>query len=214
MAKIVRLGIILFLITLITGLILGGVHSVTLKPIAEAEQKAKMSALQATLPAAKEFKQIDIKGDPGIIAEIDEGSDGGQVVGHNFTVTPKGYGGKLKVVIGIGTDGKINGIHLLDNSSETPGLGARSSEPKFTDQFKGKNASQLNVVKTPAAKDDEIQAISGATITSKGVTAGVNAAIDYWNKNLKGAGAVSRADNFERADAHFGACTSIEEGAI
>ena len=70
------------------------------------------------------------------------------------------------------------------NHSETPGLGAKSTEPEFYEQFNDKKAP-LKVVKGSAGNPDEISAISGATITSNAVVDGVNAAVDYWSKNLK-----------------------------
>ena len=70
---------------------------------------------------------------------------------------------------------------------EQPGLGAKSTEPAFYGQFENKNNLPLEVVKGVATSDNQIVAISGATITSNAITSGVNSAVEYWNKNLKGA---------------------------
>lgn len=184
MNKICKLGLVLCAITAVTGVILGGVYTMTLEPIRATKERQKMEALAATLPGAKEFKQIEIKGDPGIITEINEGTDGGNLVGYNFTVTPKGYGGIIEIVAGIEKDGKLMDIRIL-NMSETPGLGAKAPEPAFAGQFKNKKAERLMLVKTTPASENEIEAISGATITSNAVTNGVNTALEYWQKNLK-----------------------------
>ena len=187
MAKIIKLSFILLIITLVTGILLGGVYTMTLEPIRVAKESAKMEALAATLPGAADFKTIDIKGDPGIIKEINEGSANGELIGYNFTVTPKGYAGPVEVVVGINRDGQLMGIKVL-NHKETPGLGAKSTEPAFSGQFKDKKADELTVTKTSPSNDNEIQAISGATITSRAVASGVNAALKYWKINYKDGG--------------------------
>ena len=88
--------------------------------------------------------------------------------------------------MGVTKDGGVKAINIL-NHSETPGLGAKSTEPEFYEQFNDKEILPLKVVKGAASGADEIAAISGATITSNAVTSGVNAAVEYWNRNLKGA---------------------------
>lgn len=184
--KIVRLAVVLLVITAVTGIILGGVYTMTLKPIAAVQQQQKMEALSATMPGAKDFRQVEVKNDKsGLIKEINEGSDGSNVVGYNFTVTPKGYGGLITLVVGIDKEGTVKGIKIL-SLSETPGLGMKSTEPAFSDQFKDKKADTLTVVKTAPASAGEIQAISGATITSRAVTLGVNSALDYWRSAISG----------------------------
>lgn len=87
-------------------------------------------------------------------------------------------------MVGITADGNISGVKI-GNHSETPGLGSKASEPTFKDQFKGKGTDKsLTVVKGNASNDNDIAAISGATITSKAVTSGVNAAIDLYKSQL------------------------------
>ncbi|MEG1642117.1 MAG: RnfABCDGE type electron transport complex subunit G [Synergistaceae bacterium] len=189
MAKIARLGIVLFAITLITGMILGKVYTVTLEPIAATKQKEKMEALAQTLPGAKEFKTLKIATDPtGTIREINIGTADGQLIGYNITVAPKGYAGLIEMVVGIRKDGQLMDIKIL-NHSETPGLGAKAPEAPFAGQFKNKKTENLTVVKTPTTNENEIQAISGATITSTAVATGVNEALYFWKNNLKDGGA-------------------------
>ena len=185
MGKIVKLGLVLFVITAVTGLILGAVHTVTLEPIREAQAREKNEALAATLPGATEFKEIPPKERAGVIKEIYEGSDGGKTAGYNFTVTPKGYGGPLELIIGISSEGRVMDIKILSHS-ETPGLGAKAVEEPFAGQFKNKLFEKLFVTKTPAEAEDQIQAISGATITSSAVVEGVNDALTYWKANFSG----------------------------
>ncbi|MDO4561727.1 MAG: RnfABCDGE type electron transport complex subunit G [bacterium] len=185
MGKIIKLGLVLFIITAVTGLILGAVHTITLAPIREAQAREKNEALAATLPGATEFKELPPQADAGIIKEIYEGSDGGKTVGYNFTVTPKGYGGPLELIIGISSEGRVMDIKILSHS-ETPGLGAKAVEEPFAGQFKNKLFEKLSVTKTPAEAEDQIQAISGATITSSAVVKGVNDALACWKANFSG----------------------------
>lgn len=187
MTKTMRLGAVLFTITAVTGLILGGVHSLTREPIRAAGERVKAEALTATLPGAIDFKKIEIKGESGMIREINEGISGDAVVGYNFTVITKGYGGMIEFVIGISSDGVIKGMKILSHT-ETPGLGAKAAEPNFADKFILKRAPSVTVVKGPAGRDNEIQAISGATRTTKAVASGVNAALAYWEEHFKEGG--------------------------
>lgn len=183
MAKIVKYGIILFVITAVTGLILGGVYTMTLEPIRLVQEQEKNEALASTLPGATDFDAVEVGESGGMITEIYRGSANGEVVGYNFTVTPKGYAGLITIVVGINNEGRVMDISIL-NHSETPGLGAKASEPEFAGQFKEKLGKYLVVTKTPPDADYQIQAISGATITSTAVTNGVNVALAYWRENF------------------------------
>ena len=118
-----------------------------------------------------------------MITEIYEGSANGEIKGYNFTVTPKGYAGLITTVVGVSNEGRVMDIKILSHS-ETPGLGAKAVEPAFAGQFKEKLAEKLSVTKTPPESDDQIQAISGATITSSAVISGVNTALEYWRANF------------------------------
>ena len=184
--KIIRLGVILFGITAATGLVLGAVQSLTKGPIEQQRVKQKNDALAATLPGAAEFSPIALESDAGIITEIYEGRNGSGAVGYNFTLAPRGYGGTIVLVCGINSEGRVMDIKILQ-SSETPGLGARASEPAFTGQFHERLADgELTVTKNPPEGNSQIHAISGATRTSMAVTGAVNAARAYWSAHFKG----------------------------
>jgi electron transport complex protein RnfG len=86
----------------------------------------------------------------------------------------KGYGGEIKLLVGIDEDNKVIGVEILENS-ETAGLGANATKPEFLNQYRGKDLG-VGVSKTNAS-EKEIKAISGATVTSKAVTEGVNTAL-------------------------------------
>jgi len=97
------------------------------------------------------------------------------------------------MVVGVSKEGKLANIKILSHT-ETPGLGAKAAEPAFSGQFRDKKTDELTVTKTSPGKDSEIQAISGATITSRAVTSGVNTALKYWKANYKDGGAAAQTD--------------------
>jgi electron transport complex protein RnfG len=138
------------------------------------------------LPNADAFEQMDgstfstIKSNPkyNLVTEVFTAKAGGSIVGYAVKVAPKGYAGAVEVVVGITTDGTIQGIKV-GNNTETPGLGKNAATPKFQDQFGGKAwGNPVNVIKSGTPKDNEIAALSGATITSRAVTNGVNQALE------------------------------------
>ena len=191
---------ILLVITLISGLLLGLVYQITKEPIAIQKEKAKQEACQEVFEDAASFTAIECIQpdaaawkDAGFNAvSIDEvmaaqaGNDGGsEILGYVITVTTKeGYGGDISFTIGIRNDGTVNGISIL-SISETAGLGMRAEEV-LKPQFEGKNAEKFEYTKTGAASDYQIDAISGATITTNAVTNGVNAGLYYFQTQLKG----------------------------
>ena len=182
--KALRLGGTLFAVTAVTGLILGFVEHGTRIAIEKAQLEAKAEALRTVMSDADNFKNAAMPAPDDYVTDIQEALNGAENVGYCFTVKSKGFGGMVEFIVGIANDGTVRGINIL-NHSETPGLGAKSTEPEFYGQFANRSKLPLKVVKGSAEADDEIAAISGATITSNAVTTGVNAAVDYWSKNLK-----------------------------
>lgn len=187
MKDILKLGVTLFVICAVAALVLGITNNITSPVIEERNIQASNKSRQIVLSDAEEFKQLEgINSD--IVVEVYEGLKGGDVIGYTIKTSPKGYGGAVEVMVGISTDGKITGVDI-GNHSETPGLGSKASEPAFKDQYLDKGvANSLLVVKGSVNNDNEISAISGATITSNGVTSGVNAAMKIYNEKLSGNG--------------------------
>lgn len=184
--KIISLGLILFTVTAITGLILGVVYEITAGPIQQTQERLKTEALAGALPEADAFSPVELVSDASpLIAEVQEGKNGSAHAGYCIMVIPKGYAGPIEIVVGIAESGKLRAIRIL-NQSETPGLGAKAPLPFFSGQYENKEVEKLTVVKAPPSAPDQIQAISGATITSDAVTNGVNEALAYWQKNLRG----------------------------
>ncbi|GMQ56115.1 RnfABCDGE type electron transport complex subunit G [Vallitalea sediminicola] len=186
--NIVKDALILFAITVCAGLLLGLTYTVTKDPIADQQIKIRDAALNSVIKDAT-FQQVeeDLSEQP-VISEIYLANGDDEILGYAFKlVTKEGYGGEIELIVGINSNGTIAGIDIIKHS-ETPGLGANADSDKFKDQFKEKPTEQLTVVKDGADTDDEIDALSGATISSRAVTNAVNVAIDYFNNNFsKGA---------------------------
>lgn len=103
----------------------------------------------------------------------------GSIEGYVLTVTDhEGYGGDIRFAMGIKLDKTVNGISFL-SISETAGLGMKAVEDDFKNQFAGKKADHIVYTKNGASADNEIDALSGATITTNAVTNGVNAGLYY-----------------------------------
>jgi len=184
----IKLGLILLLITGIAGFLLGGAYEITKAPIAASIEADKQAAMKEILPKADKFEKADVKIEGNEkISEVNAGLKGTEITGFAIKVTSKGYAGPIEIMVGISNDGKVSGIKILSHT-ETPGLGANAPQPKFSDQFKNKTSTdKIEVVKMAPSKENQIQALTGATITSKAVTLGVNDAIDFYNSSLKGA---------------------------
>ena len=112
------------------------------------------------------------------IDELYNALDGsGNTLGYVFTVTTgEGYGGDIQFTLGVAADGTMQGISFL-SISETAGLGMRANTDDFKSQFAGKNVESIAYSKTGATADNEIDALSGATVTTNAVTNGVNAGL-------------------------------------
>lgn len=189
MNKIIRNTLILTAITLVSGLLLGFVHELTVAPIAEQEALAKANAYAEVFPGAETFTVIDDTAEAAAfmaekgysaqeINEIAEACDAaGNVVGHVFNLTtPEGYGGDIQMTVGVQNDMTMLGISFL-SISETAGLGMNADTDTWKAQFAGIQADEIVYTKSGKTADNEIDAVSSATITTKAVTGAVNAAL-------------------------------------
>lgn len=169
----------LFVITAISALCLAAINKVT-TPVIEKNNKAvEIATQQELLPAAEVFlegEKPETTRQGITINSFNAGMSNGEVCGYVATVTSNaGYGGDIKVMVGIDKSVKVTNVKIIQ-SSETAGLGQNASKPSFINQYTGADRT-LTVVKGDA-KQGEISAISSATITSKAVTECVNAAIE------------------------------------
>ena len=185
-----KLGLNLLIISAVAALLLALTNSVTASTIAQRNEQANGEARKLVLESAQDFEEVkDVKTDnsKGVeVSDIYEAKDAsGNTVGYTLKVLPSGYGGTIELMVGIDSaKGQVSGINVVSNS-ETAGLGAKATNPEFSDQYKGKPLEELSVLKNGTPGDTEIKAISGATITSTAVTNGVDAAIEVYNNSLK-----------------------------
>ena len=191
--KIIKDALALTLITLVAGVALGGVYEITKDPIAKQEAQAKAEAYEQVFTDAAAFEEVEM--DDTLIQTIRDQLDqegykaqsieevmraedqSGETLGYAFTVvTSEGYGGDIQFSMGVQNDGTLNGISIL-SIGETAGIGMNADTPAFNDQFVGKQVEKLQYTKNGATQDDEINAISGATVTTNAMTNGVNAGL-------------------------------------
>ncbi|WP_432618282.1 RnfABCDGE type electron transport complex subunit G [Butyricicoccus sp.] len=183
--EFVQLGGILCAITLVVALALGAVNAVTEGPIAEQNAQKIKDSLENVMPGA-ESEQIDVPEGTTVTTETKNATSvtilsaykmtkDGADAGYCVEVGPTGFGGAVDTMVGIDGDGNVTGISVISASSETPGLGARSTEPEFQAQFAGQVGTEVAVTKDGGS----IDALTGATITSRAVSEGVVAAAQF-----------------------------------
>lgn len=190
MNETIKLGLILLIITAVAAAVLGFSNSITAEKIAQLETETNNKAMQEVLADAEDFKLLDesklkeVQAVSSNILEVNEGYDGSSnLVGYTIKATAIGYGGEIQFMLGISTDGHITGIKVISHS-ETPGLGANAEKSYFTDSFRGKSVSQeLTYSKNPKS-ENEVQAITSATRTTKGIVNGVNMVLEAYNAAL------------------------------
>ena len=183
--------VVITAITIVAGLLLGYVYDVTKAPIAEMEAATKKAAYQSVFTSGQTFDPIS----ESEVAELNDyllssgfESDtlteallakdaSGNELGYVFGVTThEGYGGDISMSMGVSNDGTFLGYEIL-SISETAGLGMNADTDEFKNQYANKNVSRFSYTKTGKSADYEIDAISGATITTSAVTNAVNAAL-------------------------------------
>lgn len=177
---ILMLVVVLGLITFVCALLLGVINSVTKDKIEQNGIETRNAAMSEIIPDA-EFTDVEVPADfatpadknQPVVSGVYQATLNGAEAGYCVEVNPKGFGGALKMIVGINADGTVAGIKVTE-ASETPGLGAKAqSDKNWVAQFAGQPADGSLAV----SKDGgTINAITGATITSRAVTLGVNTA--------------------------------------
>lgn len=162
---------VLMLICLIVAAAVSGANLLTMDRIAAQQLEKAESSRKLVLPQAQQFQEAD---------NCYVGLSSGQIVGYVFTTSSKGYNGDVKVMTGIDCDGNITGVEILEHS-ETPGLGSNAEKAEFREQYQ-QQVADFTVVKNSTAQAGEIDAISGATITSNAVTDAVNQAVELYRQ--------------------------------
>lgn len=183
MRDMIRPTLVLFVICLIVGTAMAFTNFATAGKIEQRIIEDSENARKAVLPDADSFEKLNMEklkaasAGSGFdtISEAYAARKGDETVGYVFLAKPSGYAGEISIMIGINGKGYVSGVEIGDNR-ETPGLGSKAKDQEFKGQFYDNKYEIVNVVKRKAEKADEIQAISGATITSKAVALGVEQA--------------------------------------
>ncbi len=200
--KILHDALILTAFTLVLGFVLGGVHEITKERIKAAEIATEEAAYRAVFAEAAAFQELEQAmeeinlfleemGYKDTIKSIQAAmDDSGNVLGYVVNVIANdGSQSNIAFSVGITNEGVVNGYSITD-ISETPGLGSKAEEEEFAEQFRGKDVDEMEdfeVVKSDADSSEDIEAITGATITSRAMANGVNAAVDVFEEFLRDA---------------------------
>ena len=186
--------IALTLIAAIAGVALSGVYSMTKGTIDLQELQKKTAAYKEVCPEAETFELVDAAEE--LIAKQDEKASpkinefyvgktaDGQVAGYAASVTAKGFGGDVTMALGLTPDGAVRKIAFTE-LNETAGLGMEADKAPFKDQFTGRSG-ELSLIKGTASGEQEISALTGATVTSTAVVNGVNAGLAFCEEATKG----------------------------
>ena len=193
--SMIKDAVTLLIITAVAGLLLGVVHGITEEPIEQANYNTQQEAYRTVFPDASEFvdlEDFDTDEATALVSEagyddsidncVEALDESGELLGYVIVVTdPNGYGGSITFSVGITIDGTLNG-YSITSISETAGLGMKAKEEDFSSQFVDKATEEtFTVTKTGSTSDYEIDAITGATITSRAMTSGINASVVYFN---------------------------------
>ncbi|MCR5733173.1 MAG: RnfABCDGE type electron transport complex subunit G [Lachnospiraceae bacterium] len=198
----IRAVVTLTVITVIAGLMLGYVYELTKDPIAIQKEASKQASYRSVFPDASGFAPYEGYNEQEMRALLDQAGFSGETVSEVLTandqsgnilgyvlnvITMEGYGGEIDISMGVTSEGKLNGVEIL-TISETAGLGMKADTDEFKSQFKDKTISQFAYTKSGATKDYEIDALSGATITTNAFVNAVNAGLIYC-QNISGGNA-------------------------
>ena len=178
---ILRLALTLLIITAVVATALAGVNAITKERIAAIQAEKTQKALQAVLPGAVDMQPLELAGDTGIIQRVYAPGALSSVKGYAVEAAPSGFDGKITMMVGIDESGKVVGISIISHT-ETAGLGAvAAADTSKGEAFRAQFAGQSEVLAVD--KDGgTIDSLTGATITSRAVTEGVNAALEFVRK--------------------------------
>ena len=180
---IIKLTVTLFVTCVVVAGLLGLVNSVTAGRIEQINIENTNKALTAVFEGASapEFPEMEIADDlkaaaasaGATLQNVYEAKDGGETIGHALKIVASGSQGNIEMIVGVDGEGAVTGVSIVKNS-ETAGIGSKvmENENGVLDQFIGKSAAD-----SPLTVGKNVDAISGATVSSRGVTTGVNAAL-------------------------------------
>lgn len=165
--EIIKPIVVLTCICLVVTALLAYINTVTAPIIEKSEKEAAQKAMTEVLKDADSFEQVDATNLPERVTEVYKANNG---AGYVFMLVTKGYGGDMKLICGIKTDGTISACDTLSHS-ETSGLGSKTAEEPYKNQYKGKSSDTLS----------EVDAITGATISSVAYKSAIEDAFKAFN---------------------------------
>ena len=187
--SLIKMTLALTLITVVSALILGYTYEITKKPIAEAENRAELAAIEAVIGTDYDNNPYQDK----MLIPTKHGKEklelyparkNGKITSFAMkTFSNQGFGGKIELIVGFNIDGRILNYQIL-SSKETPGLGSKVSENKFKSQFKGLVARTSSFKVTKDGGD--IDGVTAATISSRAVIDAINRAYGAYKKLNRG----------------------------
>jgi electron transport complex protein RnfG len=186
---IIKITLNLVVIYVIGGLILAVVHATTSPVRYKNNVIAEQKALKLLIPEADKIDKLGDWESHERHAQYWIAKKGDATVGYIVQSFGKGYSSYIKTLVAVDKDFKVRKIEILDEK-ETPGLGDEVETPSFKNQFKGKDLEHLSVVKTEST--EYIQAITGATISSRAVTEdAVRNGVKFLKDTIKAGGAAN-----------------------
>ena len=185
-SSVLKPAVVLVVICAIVGFLLGTVNNLTLPTIMANREARAWATYSSLIPEASDFVALECDV-PGVTACMEAADDRGFAI----TAQAKGYSSQVPMAVAFDDEGVITNVIGMDNT-ETPGLGTKVKDAAFTDQFIGRAAEPMTL--------DDIDAITGATISSKAALAALNEAIEAYRTTA--------------GDASAPAAASTEKGAV
>lgn len=175
----IHLSASLLIIAAAAALVLSVVNALTADTIAEHAAAKRQTAMASVMPGSNVFSELYCEDET--IDSITGAYNGTRFVGYCVEVSPNGFGGTISLMVGVGESGAVTGVSILAHG-ETAGLGSKAEDPAFLSQYIDKSGTI-----TVNSGKNAINAITGATVTSKAVTDGVNTALTaVLNYNAEG----------------------------
>jgi electron transport complex protein RnfG len=176
MREIIKMGIILMVVCIVSAGALSSVYNVTKIKIDENVRVSDIKKRQEVLPSAVNFIEKEIEGKKLWVGIDKDGKEIGVVI----KVSPRGYAGQINITIGINNDDTVSSAAITKlDQTETPGLGVKVTQNSFKDQFKGKKGEGLKLKKDGGT----IDAITAATISSRAVANGIKEGWEWYVEN-------------------------------
>ncbi len=179
MKDVAKMGLILMAFCLVSALALSMTYGATIDVITQSRAATDIANRREVMSEADDFAPLDegllaqLQSEDATILDVHRAYKQGEIIGHVAKVSSQGFGGAIEVIVGFDVNGEITGLRL-GTHAETPGLGANAANPEFYEQFEGMTLTRDIIVDKTSAGDNQVQAVTAATITSSAVTDGVN----------------------------------------